>query len=437
MRLYLVVVLSLIFIAPAVHGAGNLTVEATSLAPTYINTNTTTNMLNLSLNATVGTVNITALNITIVNLTVGNVTFVEVVNATGSAIASSYTFNSTTNVSTITIGDYGVTTSANKSLVVAMSLNRSAPLLTRVAVNISASTEIGVNTGSNVSITNTSLQSGYSQIQDLHANGTVSPLYVDTNIINQSMIYTFATDGRDSIYNISITVPTEYAIVNVTEVKQGSSILYNATTSVVTTTFNRTNGLVNLTNTASGGFSTSGDITVNISINSSSSALSAEKFNSTITGLNISGIEPNITGTNTSVATQQLINVTRVSISKGTALLNGTDYWEFNYTINFTANVTGTVQFKLTNWNDTENNTIALTNGSAANATHYATFRESTNSSLTMNVTNDYNITRGVSLTSCCTTTTVYHMVLKMMIPTGTPPSSTWYATYGIIFRAL
>ncbi len=441
MKTFASVVLSLFIVLVALavpaFAAGNLTVQGASLAPTFINTNATTNMLNLSLNSTVNTTNIITINVTFIGIDATNISALEIRNASGDAQAISYIMNSTTNKTTVSLSTaISVNTSANNTILVAVSLFQNATIRSTVAINISASTEIGVDSGSNVTITNSSLQSGNSQIQDVHANVTVTPLYVDTGMINQSFIYTFVPAGRDVFNNISLTIPTNYTIVNVTEVRQGSSVLYNDTTSIVTVAFNRTTGAINLTNTASGGFSTSGSVTVNISVNTSATAVSALQFNSTITGSNISQALPNITGSNTTVATQQLVNITNVKISKGTALANSTDFWEFNFTMNFTANVSGILQFKLTNWNNSANQTIALQNGTSGNITYYASLRDGANSSRITNVTNDYNITQGVSLQSCCLTTTVYTLVLKMIIPAGTPSSASWYAAYGIIFRS-
>ncbi len=421
----------------AAFAAGNLTVGGTSIAPAYINTNSTTNLLNLSLNTTVGAVNITAINVTIIGVNATNVSSVEIRNASSNGVIAGYTMNSTSNKTTVSLSTaISVNTSANSTILIAISMLPNATLRSGVAINISASTEIGVDSGSNVTITNSSLQSGSVQIQDVHANATLTPLYVDTGIVNQSFIYTFTPAGRDVFSNISITIPTNYTIVNVTEVRQGSSILYNETTSIVAVASNRTTGIINITNTAAAGFSTSGDIKVNITINASAAAVTALAFNSTVTGSNLSQVLPNVTGANTTVATQQLVNITNVTVSRGTALANGSDFWEFNLTMNFTANVSGIVQFKLANWNNTAGQTISLQNSTSGNITYYMSLRDSANSSRTMNVTNDYNLTQGLTPQSCCSTTTVYTLILKMIIPAGTPSSATWYTTYGILFRS-
>ena len=77
-----------LFLISPVFAAGNLSVTSTSLAPSYINTRTVTNMLNLTMNSTVGNTNITSLNVTIGgNVTIGNVSSVVLLNAAGSAIA--------------------------------------------------------------------------------------------------------------------------------------------------------------------------------------------------------------------------------------------------------------------------------------------------------------------------------------------------------------
>jgi hypothetical protein len=132
------------------------------------------------------------------------------------------------------------------------------------------------------------------------------------------------------------------------------------------------------------------------------------------------------------VTTQQLINVTRVTTIKNAAYLNGTDYWEFNFTFNFTSNASGSIQFFMMNWTNFEGTTnISLTNGTD----FYAALRDSGNTSKAINVTNTYN--QGLNITSCCTSGTVYSIVLRMVIPsTVTTISSGWWTTYSMLLRA-
>lgn len=442
MKVYAVLpmIIALLFAAPAL-AAGNLTVQATTVAPSFINTNVTTNMLNLSLNSTVNTTNITAINVTIIGVNATNVSAVEVRNASSHAQAISYTMNATTNKTTVSISTaIGVNTSANNTILIAISLFQNASIRSSAAINISASTEIGVDSGSNVTITNVSLQSGAAQIQDVHMNATVSPLFADTGMINQTFIYTFTPSGRDTVNNISITLPTQYPVVNVTEVKYGTNFLRNVThgniDSALSTTFNASSGRIDVNYSTGFAGNSSQVVVINISINTSSSAVSAMTFNATLTGSNISAALPTVSGNNTNVTTQQLVNVTKAIISKGTALANGTDFWEFNLTVNFTANVSGIVQFKLTNWTTPANQTINLQNGTSGNIMYYASLRDGANSSRNMNVTNDYNLTQGVSLQTCCNSTAVYTLILKMIVPAGTPSSAAWFATYGLLFRS-
>jgi hypothetical protein len=428
---YLVLIIALAMVAP-VFAAGNLTVVGSSLAPGFIDTNVTTNMLNLTLNATVGTVNITAINVTIFGANSSEIYAVEVRSLAGTQ-AVSYALNTTTNKTTIALSTaISVNTSLNNSVLIAISLLPNATLRSAVAVNITSATEIGVDAGSNVTITLASLQSGDSQIQDVHANASVSPLYVDTNVVNQSFIYTILPTGRDRFRNISVVIPTQYAIVNVTEVKQGSSTVYNESVSTVSVFFNRTLGLVNITHNAEAGFDLTGTITINISVNTSSSYVAPMTFNSTVDGSNVTFVATTISGTNTTVTTQQILNMTSVSVSKGTALANGTDYWEFNLTLGFTANVSGVVQFKMANWSNSQSQTMYLTNGTV----YYSTLRDSSNSSRVINVTTNYVSSQGISLQNCCTSSTVYTLILKMIIPSGTPSSAAWYTTYSMLFRS-
>jgi len=125
--------------------------------------------------------------------------------------------------------------------------------------------------------------------------------------------------------------------------------------------------------------------------------------------------------------------VTNITASKTTAIVNGTDYWEFNISVNFTDMLTGLLQFKMTNWNNTEGKpVIPLTNGTDSFATLRNAFDFS--SAAKYNITNDYNLTSGLSYSS--TGPGLQTIFLRMIIPSGTEIASTWFSTYSMIFRS-
>ena len=177
-------------------------------------------------------------------------------------------------------------------------------------------------------------------------------------------------------------------------------------------------------------FTANDRLIVNFTVNTSSADVASSAFTSVLYGSNLSDVGANYTGSAASVATQQLVNITSVKIVKGAAILNGTDYWEFNLTVNFTANVTGLLQFNMTNWTNSNGQNMSLVNGTA----NLSSLRDNQNMSHTMNVSNSY--TNGISITGCCTTGTFYYVVLRMIIPLNTPVSNNWAATYGVLFRS-
>src|SRR3989344_2375635 len=123
----ILVFMLLVFIVPAM-AAGNLTVIGTNLAPTYVNTRIVQDTLNLTLNATVGNVNITAINVTIkindsLGTGIGNVSLVLIKNSTGSTLVSSST-NLTNATFRLSIpGGFTVTTASNTSLIISINLS--------------------------------------------------------------------------------------------------------------------------------------------------------------------------------------------------------------------------------------------------------------------------------------------------------------------------
>ena len=419
----LAAVFSLFLISPA-FAEDNLSVTSTNLAPEYINTRTVTNMLNLTMNSTVGNTNITSLNVTIGgDVTVGNVSSVVLFNATGSIIASSTTFNSTTSKFTVSIpAGFNASSGANTSMIVAVNLSGSATK-TNVSIQISSSAEFVVDNSRNVTFTSGFRNSTESLIQDIHANVSISPNFVDTNAINQTLVYSIVSTGRDKMNNTIITIPSDYSFVNISNVElEGAN---NTAIETVTTSPNYINVTLSITKSK---------IKVFLNVNTSNSRINSSAFTSTITGGNISSAATDIVSPGINVTTQQLINA-NVSIAKGAAIVNGTDYWEFNYTLSFTANVTGLLQFKMSDWTDASSSVDRLNINTSS--VYYATLRNNTNNFTDtngkFNVTNFY--VENIGLTKTVTDSGTLSLILRMLIPSGTPISNSWASTYGFLFR--
>ncbi len=179
------------------------------------------------------------------------------------------------------------------------------------------------------------------------------------------------------------------------------------------------------------------NITVYFNADTNASALNST-FNSTIDGTNMQGINTTPTSAgSTNVTTKMMVNITNITSVKNAAFVNGTDYWEFNFTVNITEAVYGMVQFKMNNWTSASTGyNITLQNATEGNITYYATLRnasESISTSNKLNVTNDYNITQGVVMN--VTVAGTQTMSLRMIIPSGTRILSDWWTTYKILFR--
>ena len=412
-----------LFLISPVFAAGNLSVTSTILAPSYINTRTVTNMLNLTMNSTVGNTNITSLNVTIGgNVTIGNVSSVVLLNAAGSAIASSTTFNSTTSKFAISIpAGFNASSGANTSFTVAVNLSGSA-IKTNVSLQIESSAVFGVDSSSNVTFDAGFVNSTESLIQDIHANASITPNFIDTNAINQTLVYTIASTGRDSINRTIITIPSGYNLTNISTIQVDGS---NTTGGVTTTT---SPNYINVTITTP----TTQMIKVFFNVNTSSTRVNASAFTSVIDGGNISSAATDTVSPGINVTTQQMINAS-VSLAKGAAIVNGTDYWEFNFTLGFTANVTGLLQFKMSDWTDASSSVNRLNINTSS--VYYATLR---NESI-FNTTGIFNVTTSyisnVGLTRTVTDSSTWSLILRMIIPSGTPISNSWASTYGFLFR--
>ena len=417
-------VMALILASPVL-AVGNLTVTGTSLAPAYANTITNTTMLNLSLNVSGGdgSVTITSMNITVTgSATIGNVSQVNVINSAGSLIAYNNT-NSTSNNFTLTIpSGLLVNASTNSTVIISINISSLATRLISVSINMTSAsfaTDVGPD---NVTITGGSVQAS-SQIQDLHAYAGITPRYIDTNVINQSLSYSITVTGLDAMSGTSITLPTGYTLVSLSSVSRSGTVL--PLTDYTNTTADNS---INITFTAPSTL----PISINFTVNTSASTVSAQPFNSTIYGGNVSTVTVLLSADNTTVTTQQLISITNTQIFKGAAYVNGTDYWDFNFTLNFTANVTGVLQFKMNNWTNSAGDSMALTN-SAGNIS-YASVWDVSNSTRVINVTNTYNITSGVLISG--TQGVLDYIALRMIIPLTATVSSSWWTTYSMLFRS-
>src|SRR3989339_509569 len=120
------IVFAAVLVSPAL-AIGNVTVNGTSLAPSYVNTRTVYSFLNLSFNATAEEINVTSLNITIKGIGVENITLVRLINETGSIIATNTTWNTTTNYTILSpSGGFNVTLWQNRSMIVEINISRNA-----------------------------------------------------------------------------------------------------------------------------------------------------------------------------------------------------------------------------------------------------------------------------------------------------------------------
>lgn len=419
------IVFAAVLVSPAL-AIGNVTVNGTSLAPSYVNTRTVYSFLNLSFNATATDINVTSLNITIKGVGVENVTLVRLINETGSIIATNTTWNTTTNYTILSpSGGFNVTLWQNRSMIVEINISRNATRTSTFAVNMS----FGLTTNNSAdNVSTLGAQSSSAQVQDLHVNGTITPRNVDTNVINQSFVYSFIYEGLDRIYGFNITLPFGFGTPYVSNVEDSINLSaassdYSATTS--SRSLNVSFG--------SGGITLRAGPRIKVFFNATTNAstIVSVAVNSTVSGSNFTTLPTETNSTVNNVTMKQLVNVSSVSITKSTALVNGTDFWEFNFTLNFTANMTGKLQMNLTNWTSALGN-ISLTNSTGDG--FYASLRDNANWTNIMNITYIYNYSMPVQ--GCCTEGTLYYVVMRMIIPTGTIITNSWSSTYNFLFRS-
>ena len=452
MKILPVFVLAAMLLASPVFADATLTVNGTSQVSRYINSGDNVTMLNISLLAANSTINVTSIlvnfsspyttvdanNISafVVNVSIFNDTDRDGIfhpNDT-TLFGSNVTFGNETRINStnITVGPIQVGTSVAVRLLVVFRMNVTAPVLVNVSANITAAASIGTNETVSGSFP---MQSSFGETRDVHANVTMRPNFVDTNITNQSIVYNFTITGVTSVNKTRITLPSGYTLVNVSGVTLNGlsrSIDICPVATDVCTVVGSTE--VNLTYTPT--LVKGANVSVTMLVNTSMSALPTSTVNSTLysSDLTMYNISSSVLGTFNNITTQPIINGSTILITKGAAIVNGTDYWEFNFTLNFSANVPGTIQFKMYNWSDGVNN-ISLTNSSETE--FYATMRNETNFNTTgkFNIINSYNGTLGINHTA--STASTFTVIMRMVVPTGTPISSNWFTIYNFLFRAI
>lgn len=440
-KILLLSALLLLSLFSAAVDAQNLTITVSqNTTVSFINTRSNLSVLNFTVVADNAHVNITGLNITLRGTANGtDVSKVFVFNATTSGLL----VGSNTSISPNLTSDQNISVSFSTPLLLPNRNQTAILVVYEIASNANRGRTVGGEikaTGAlsanhtvvaNVSLPNSTL----SQIQVVHANATISPRFVDTSVENQTFFYLFNITGLDSVTNFSINLPSGYTLINLTAVERGGSPPANLTPGsdyTNTTLSNQVNvSLVSVTTQY---------VKIYFLANTSSTLVSSAAFTSNITGSNLTAVATDaVLGNLTNVTTNNIINLTTVAISKGTAIINGTaagigsDYWEFNLAFNFNATVTGALQFRMTNWTDQNNNTISYTACSPSCATIRADINASLNTSK-INITNTYDPNHGISMSPTIGNLTTFY--LRMIIPAGTTVSQTWSATYFALFRS-
>jgi len=414
----------------------------------YNNTGTNVTMLNLTLNLTgENSVNVANIIVTF-NSTNGSLNasqtnlsvclYNSTVNSSNNlGCGTVWNVSGNVNQTNITLSNFNITNSTEKNLLIVYEVYRNATTPINISLYINDNSSITLS-NSSVIIDNSTfpISSNFTQIQDLHASASISPRYVDTNVENQSFVYTINITGDDAINKTIVNIPNGFTLVDVTGYQVKSSTNNATVSGCPSQTCLKGDSEINITPPFS--IDKDGYVKITFIVNTSSTSVNSTAFSSVIDGGNLTGIPTDATNCSTNVTTKQLINVTNVAIMKNTAVVNGTDYWEFNFTLNISANVSGLIQFKMNPWNSSSANaTLNLTNATTGNITYYASLRNESSFSTTnkFNITNEYNITQGISLNA--TENNIYHVFLRMVIPLGTPIASDWWTTYSMLFRAL
>ena len=416
------------------------------VVPSFVNTNDHLRLLNLSFVTDTGSVNITWLNLTF-NSTNPNLTG-AITNLTVCVYDETFVPVNCTNEwdenSSIVYLNVEVSNTTNTTLYVGYYINRSIINITavyqaNVSIYLESSNSIRVSP-ENYTVQNTSAMpySGeFSQIQDLHAVAGIKPHYVDTNVVNQSFVYVVNTTGQDNITELIIFIPSGFTNVGNVVCTDGEN--------QVQCNISLDSSTINISSNASGYLPRL--LQVNFTANTNQSGEFTVTFTATISGGNLTNVSVGeITPGSLNVTTKRLIDITSINAEKSVAFVNGTDYWLFNFTINITAPVNGTLQLKLTNWTSiSSGKVIPLVNESG----HHFAFLGTNKSALLAQlptdnlsslsndliaIENEYvNTTYGLPLSSG----QLVRLFLKMIIPADAALCcySDWFATFSMLFR--
>ena len=413
--------------------------------PSFVNTNTNVTMLNLSIsgsddvllkNLIINFNSTNEINASNTNLSV--CVYLSEINSSNLLGCNSlWNVSGNVNQTNITISNLTINQDA-KQILIAYRIfrNVSTPINVSLFVLndsfIFNTTNLTINFVDGIEYNDTTkyFSSNFTQIQDLHATAKLLPRYADTNVKNQEIIYIINSTGKDIINSTIIKVPDnlEYDV-------SGYSIIKTDNTSLSDTACagycNKTQNEIKISYLVDNiGIKT---VTLKLKINTTTEEKNLT-INSTINGGNLSNIKTDFNEPETTLIIRQLLYVTNIGVMKNTAIVNGTDYWLFNFTINITANVSGLIQFKMDPWrSDSKDTTIPLTSGTGGNETYYASMWLSTNTSNIFNVTEEYS-SSGILLNA--TENKIYTLILKMIIPKNTPIASDWWTTYSILFRS-
>lgn len=274
------------------------------------------------------------------------------------------------------------------------------------------------------------------------ANGSIVPRFVDTSVVNQQFIYSIPSHNETITFlRINSTNSTAgFIFTTITDV-----LLNSSSCRVAGQACDGSNVVVypsGIDITFAGpvpGVPSTTTITVlfNATTPSSYNTTNFTAYVTSSTGTSL--VTPSSFGT-TFVTTQQMINVSSVSIVKGSAVVNGSDFWEFRFALAFNADVTGVIQYKMNNWTDSLGRVMSTALG---NGTSYATLRNNSGNFTDPNgkfdIYNDYvsnvgiNRTAGQKLQVSGATDYAY---LRMYIPAGVVTSSTWSTGYSFLFRS-
>lgn len=417
--------------------------------PSYSNTGSNVTMLNLTLrydsnetirithiivtfNSTNETINASATNLAIC-------VYNSTINSSQKLGCSSrWNVSDNINRTNITISNFTISKNEEKTILIVYEINRS--VITPINVSLFITNDSIIVNATNVTIsflngqtynqTSRYFSSNFTQIRDLHASAKLLPRYVDTNVKNQEIVYIVNSTGKDHIKSIILHVPSNFSIstnnIKFVIIKSdNTTATYTSCADLCSLEENK----INLSSEAGIKLSI-----INISLNTTQSEGNFT-FYSKIYGENLFNVSTDANESEITLFIKQLFNISNVGVMKNAAIVNGSDYWLFNFTIIMNANASGLLQFKMNDWrSDSKNAVIPLTNGTGVNTTYYASMWLSGNESNIFNVTNEYNISSGLRLNA--TENRTYTLILKMIIPRGTPIANDWWTTYSMLFRS-